>query len=238
MKLLSKKEIKKIEVSQRETAIKELSEIRSLVDKRRKELNDTKSNYGTLEDSYKTYYEETVKKMTQEIEELEKIVGSLSEQKKELLKPVDEVKKNLNERETVIQKREIELEQQIIESRKKEDEFNIMMDSLTDKFDWLRQREDQIVLRDDSLDHREQYLVENESRMNTKYDEFAQYVSVQEQKILDERQKIHKLQSSYEVLFEEIKKERVALDNERIRIESKQQTLSNAFNEARLKGVI
>lgn len=233
MKLLSPKEIKGATLKAKESLIRENLLIEKAIAHKRQELNNiVLSNTEEPLTSLESH------DLRNEIALLKNRITYIESENSAMNLELSFFKTLVQEKETIAKSAEEEKQrvvQEYVEKKNKEDE---LIASLEEKIDYLQSAEQDIIAKEDSIRRRMEVLIGNEQSFLSKQGELFQLIADKEKRLQEEKNTVSAMRQSAELLMEEVEKEKAKLEQEKKHIESRQQALRFAFDQARLKGII
>lgn len=173
-----------------------------------------------------------------ELHDMQVVIDNLDKERKELMKPLTELEDKLNKEKEELNEREREAETKLVNAdnkltlAKEIEQSNVKLKNKNEK-------ENQIIKWEyNSIDVIKQKLKDNGEELSKRKEEFEKNKELEEDKIYDLKIEAEAQLKSLKSERRLIKEKEESLAKEKKRLQSQQQTLKQAFAEARLKKLI
>ena len=237
MRLLAPKEREsKLEEQKKETS-KKSNELAAVITEEIKKFNEFRENIRIQHEVVAKDHDEFLAEAEKEKLSVSKEINGLKKQRDEILPSLEKRESEVSGKEKLLSEQEIKLVKQKEKLAIKELELTTRANHYEEKLDELADREAKIESGEESLLFKDKTFAEMEAGRNQEFNRRAIALGEKALELKKKEEDLEQVEAGQKAKFEEINKQKVALEREAKHISSRQTTLKAAFDEARKKGI-
>jgi len=238
MNLLTPNQVKKQQVDENNESILLRSKTEGAIITLNKKLNKLKDIYAQAYKKLKENYTEEFEVKIQAIKGLSEDVAFLEEKRRKALVPVKAREERVKQEAIKVQVRENmadEREGQLIDRQNKLSEDLEKIDDLRDE---IEEREGHVKNEEAKQDGQRKMIVKESQQLKEKSEEKWALIYNKEEEILIIRRNLNTREKSLKVLNQENESQKEEIAKDRLHLQSQQQSLKLAFDEARKRNLL